>query len=260
MCPSTLGCRLSVSFFLTLAITQLFFSYGLVRGTNRFKHIVLIDLSVSSPAYVPVSSNPCLLGSTVCGYFQYDAFTTTLAFWSMFQMTWPGLLFFVQLYQVGQGKTTNESMNYQRYSYRGRGANVRERILRSLAEIDSGVAGAGHPLQEERINLLEQGAGMDDDDDEWAQEESKPVGVGEHSHHGHSHGSRGGGGGGGGMWNLLVGTARSRRANGDDEGPSNPFDFGLWQNCMGFWSHRQGPMRGVNWYSFYEAEPSSSRP
>ncbi|KAG0033167.1 palmitoyltransferase akr1 [Podila clonocystis] len=215
-------------------------------------------LYVVSPTYVPVSSNPCLLGGTLCGYFQYDAFTTTLAFWSMFQVTWPGLLFFVQLYQIGQGKTTNESMNYQRYSYRGRGANVRERILRSLAEIDSGVAGAGHPLQEERINLLEQGAGGKDDDDEaWVQEESKPVGVGEHSHHGHSHGNRGGGGGG--MWNLLVGTARSRRALGDDEGPTNPFDFGLWQNCLGFFSPSQGPMRGVSWYSFYEAEPSTSR-
>ncbi|KAF9336297.1 palmitoyltransferase akr1, partial [Podila minutissima] len=150
-------------------------------------------LSVVSPTYVPVSSNPCLLGGTLCGYFQHDAFTTTLAFWSMFQVTWPGLLFVVQLYQVGQGTTTNESMNYQRYSYRRRGANVRERILRSLAEIDSGVAGAGHPLQEERINLLEQGAGgMDDDDETWAQEESKPVDVGEHSHHGHS-GNHGGG-------------------------------------------------------------------
>ncbi|KAF9429961.1 palmitoyltransferase akr1 [Podila epigama] len=163
-------------------------------------------LSIASPTYVPDMSNPCLLGGTICGYFQYDGFTTTLAFWSMFQMTWPGLLFVVQLYQVGQGKTTNESMNYHRHSSQSRSANVRERILRSLAEIDSGVAGAGHPLQEERINLLEQGASSADDDETlWAHpegEESKAVEIGEHSHHGHSHGGRGGGGGGG-MWNLL---------------------------------------------------------
>lgn len=204
----------------------------------------------------------------MCGYFQHDAFTTTLAFWSMFQVTWPGLLFFVQLYQVGQSKTTNEAMNFQRQIYSGKAMSIRQRILRSLTEIDSEMAGAGHPLQEESINLLEAGAGAaGEEEDETLftrEEESKPVGFGDHSHHGHSHGHGGHGhghgprGGGGGMWNLIVGTARGRRRqnHGDDEA-SNPFDFGLWQNCLGFWSNnRQGPLRGINWYTFYEAEPS----
>ncbi|KAG0062926.1 palmitoyltransferase akr1 [Linnemannia elongata] len=224
-------------------------------------------LAITSPAYVAIASDPCILGDSLCSYFQHDAFTTTLAFWSMFQVTWPGLLFFVQLYQVGQSKTTNEAMNFQRQTYSGKAMNIRQRILRSLTEIDSEMAGAGHPLQEESINLLEAGAGAageEEDETLFArEEESKPVGFGDHSHHGHSHGHGGHGHGhgprgGGGMWNLLVGTARGRRRqnHGDDEA-SNPFDFGLWQNCLGFWSdNRQGPLRGINWYTFYEAESS----
>ncbi|KAG0262825.1 palmitoyltransferase akr1 [Mortierella polycephala] len=222
-------------------------------------------LSIVSPKYVPVDSNPCLLGATLCGYFQYDAFTTTLAFWSVFQMTWPGLLFFVQLYQVGQALTTNEAMNYQKHSHAGRAMNVRQRILRSLSEIDSEMAGAGHPLQEESINLLESSGAALGDDDEAAtlfarEEESNPVGFGDHAevhNHGHSHGGRNAGRGGGGMWNLIVGTARGRRQqHGQEDEASNPFDFGLWQNCVGFWTQsRQGPLRGVNWYAFYEVEP-----
>ncbi|KAF9136793.1 palmitoyltransferase akr1 [Mortierella sp. GBA39] len=221
-------------------------------------------LAITSPAYVAVASNPCLLGDSLCSYFQHDAFTATLAFWSMFQVTWPGLLFFVQLFQVGQSKTTNEAMNFQRQTYSGKAMNIRQRVLRSLTEIDSEIAGAGHSLQEESINLLEAGAGAAGEEEDEAlfarEEESKPVGFGDHSHHGHSHGHEGHGHGprgGGGMWNLIVGTARGRRQNHGDDEASNPFDFGLWQNCLGFWSdNRQGPLRGINWYTFYEAEPS----
>jgi len=179
-------------------------------------------------------------------------------------MTWPGLLFVVQLFQVGQAKTTNESMNFQRLTYSGKAMNIRQRILRSLTEIDSEIAGAGHPLQEESINLLEAGAGAageEDDETLFArEEESKPVGFGDHAQHGghsHGHGHGHGSRGGGGMWNLLVGTARGRHRQGGDDETSNPFDFGLWQNCLSFWSdNRQGPLRGINWYTFYEAEPS----
>ncbi|KAG0005783.1 palmitoyltransferase akr1 [Entomortierella chlamydospora] len=217
-------------------------------------------LAVMSPKYIPVQSNPCVLGDTLCGYFQYDAFTTSLAFWSIFQMTWPGLLFIVQLYQISQGKTTNEALNYQRHSYLGKSMNIRQRILRSLTEIDSEIVSAGNSLQEETINLLEAGGAAEEEDEATLfsrEEESKPVGFGDHSngHHHHSRGS--GGGGGGGMWNLIVGTARRRHAQGSMAEESSPFDFGLWQNCLGFFTEgRRGPLRGVNWYTFYEVEPT----
>jgi len=215
-----------------------------------------IDLSVTAPKYEPVPSNPCLLGDTLCGYFQYDAFATALAIWSMLQMTWPGLLFVVQLYQVGQAKTTNEAMSHQRYNAAGRGLSVRQRILRSLSEIDSEVAGAGHPLQEESINLLESGGG-DDDSTLIDREDEFKADSGDHQGHSHGHSHNHRRGGGGGMWGLLKGTARGRQQHGEEPEATNPFDFGLLQNCMGFWTQgSQGPLRGVNWYAFYEVEPT----
>ncbi|GJJ78834.1 palmitoyltransferase ZDHHC13/17 [Entomortierella parvispora] len=213
-------------------------------------------LSIVSPKYEPVPSNPCLLGETMCSYFQYDAFATMLAIWSILQMTWPGLLFVVQLYQVGQAKTTNEAMSHQRYNTVGRGLSIRQRILRSLSEIDSEMAGAGHPLQEESINLLEAGGG-DDDSTLIDREDEFKADSGDHHGHGHGHGHGHRRGGGGGMWGLLVGTARGRRQHGDEPESTNPFDFGFLQNCVGFWTQgRRGPMRGVNWYAFYEVEPT----
>ncbi|KAK3815273.1 MAG: putative ankyrin repeat-containing protein [Benniella sp.] len=211
-------------------------------------------LSINAPTYVPIESDPCLLTESLCSYFQYDGFTTALAFWSLIQMTWPSLLFFVQLYQITQGRTTNEALSFPGYSSGSSSMKIRQRILRSLSEIDSEVAGAGHPLQEENIHLLEATGGADDDSLFVGNDESRAVGIGEHSNHNHGHGHRRGGG----MWNLLVGTARSRhqhRGGSDHDEGRNPFDFGLLQNCIGFFSEdKRGPLRRLNWYAFYEAE------
>ncbi|KAF8977401.1 palmitoyltransferase akr1 [Entomortierella lignicola] len=229
----------------------IFFLIIFIISVPVYAYLSFEYLYIMSPKYVPVESNICLLGETLCGYFQYDAFTTTLAIVALLQMTWPGLLLIVQLYQVGQAKTTNEALNHQRHSYLGKSMNIRQRILRTLTEIDSEIAGSSS-LQEESINLLEAGGAAEDEDEATLfsrEEESKPVGFGDHTN-GHHHRGRGGGG----MWNLIVGTAR-RRHHAEIAEESNPFDFGLWQNCLGFFTEgRRGPLRGVNWYSFYEVE------
>ncbi|KAF9438911.1 palmitoyltransferase akr1 [Entomortierella beljakovae] len=219
-------------------------------------------LSIMSPTYTPAGSDPCILGNTMCGYFQYDAFTTSLAIWSIFQVTWPGFLFLVQIIQVGQARTTAEALNFQKHRFLGKGMNIRQRILRSLSENDNEIALNGR-FQEESINLLEAGAGAAEDDISHVSglEDSHAVGVGDHSGHNHSghdhsgHGHRKGGGNG--IWGLLVGTARRHRNHDNESDESNPFDFGLWQNCLGFFSDgRLGPTRGVSWYTFYEVEPT----
>ncbi|KAG0224280.1 palmitoyltransferase akr1 [Actinomortierella wolfii] len=227
-----------------------------------------------SPDYKPIEGQPCLLGTDLCRFFQHDAYTTTLAFWTMFQGTWPILLFVVQISQIAMARTTNESMNYQRYSYKAPGAHIRQRILRSIAEIDAELAGMGHPLRgrgplaEESLQLLEQGV----------EDESLLASTEETTTNGHAgNGSVqtaaataapnvGGGGGGTGMWSLLVGTMRSsrmrrRHGHGAEEDIDNPFDFGVIQNCIGFWTQNTaGPLRGIDWYTFYEApEPHEMR-
>ncbi|KAF9117062.1 palmitoyltransferase akr1 [Mortierella sp. AM989] len=248
-CPWIFNCIGAKNHRAFIVFLSLFISTVPIYAYLSFEY-----LSVMSPKYSPLESNPCVLGDTLCGYFQYDAFTTTLAIWSVLQMTWPGLLLFVQLYQIGQGKTTNEALNFQRHSYLGKSMNIRQRILRSLTEIDSEIVRAGDSLQEESINLLEAGGAAEEADEATLfsrEEESKPVGFGDHAD-GHHHHNRGGG-----MWNLIVGTAKRRRQHGESTEESSPFDFGLWQNCVGFFTEgRRGPLRGVNWYSFYEVEPT----
>ncbi|KAG0251582.1 palmitoyltransferase akr1 [Actinomortierella ambigua] len=229
-------------------------------------------LAVITPSSLPLESETCLLGGDLCRYFQMDAFSTTLALWTMFQGTWPVLLFVVQISQIATARTTNEAMNYQRYSYKAPGAHIRQRILRSITEIDAELAGMGHPLSgrgplaDESLRLLEQG--IEDDDNTLVVEETSNGQVGSDNDAGSTATpAPSGGGGSSGMWGLLVGTARShrlRRKHGHDgqgEDVVNPFDFGLIQNCTGFWTqNKSGPLRGVDWYTFYEApEPGEVR-
>ncbi|KAF9157303.1 palmitoyltransferase akr1 [Actinomortierella ambigua] len=229
-------------------------------------------LAVITPSSLPLESETCLLGGDLCRYFQMDAFSTTLALWTMFQGTWPVLLFVVQISQIATARTTNEAMNYQRYSYKAPGAHIRQRILRSITEIDAELAGKGHPLSgrgplaDESLRLLEQG--IEDDDNTLVVEETSNGQLGSDNDAGSTATpAPSGGGGNSGMWGLLVGTARSHRLrrkhghDGQEEDVVNPFDFGLIQNCTGFWTqNKSGPLRGVDWYTFYEApEPGEVR-
>lgn len=96
-----------------------------------------IDLSISSPIYDHKVDSACLIGSTVCGYFDYDAWTLSLTVWVLFQLTWTVFLLVVQLYQVAVGTTTNESANINRYAYMN--ANT------SLIAAGGGTAGTDGP-------------------------------------------------------------------------------------------------------------------
>lgn len=77
----------------------------------------IIDLSIKAPIYDHGPDSTCLLGATVCGYFDYDTWTLALTIWVVFQLTWSMFLLGVQLYQVAIGMTTNESANANRYAY-----------------------------------------------------------------------------------------------------------------------------------------------
>ncbi|KAG1452751.1 hypothetical protein G6F56_007737 [Rhizopus delemar] len=70
-----------------------------------------------APLYDHKPESTCLLGPTLCGYFDYDTWTLSLTIWVLFQLTWSVFLLGVQLYQIAVGMTTNESANMKRYSY-----------------------------------------------------------------------------------------------------------------------------------------------
>ncbi|KAG0740430.1 hypothetical protein G6F57_004835 [Rhizopus arrhizus] len=102
-------------------------------------------LSMTAPIYDHGPESTCLLGSTICGYFDYDTWTLSLTIWVVFQLTWSVFLLGVQFYQVGVGITTNESANMNRYSYMNTDT--------SLLSVGGGTAGTDGP------SLSEEGRG-----------------------------------------------------------------------------------------------------
>ncbi|CEJ00496.1 Putative Palmitoyltransferase [Rhizopus microsporus] len=115
----------------------LIYLVNMVIAIVTFTVLSLNYLSISSPIYDHKVDNACLIGSTMCGYFDYDAWTLSLTIWVLFQLTWTVFLLVVQLYQVAVGTTTNESANINRYAYMNANA--------SLIAAGGGTAGTDGP-------------------------------------------------------------------------------------------------------------------
>lgn len=180
---------------------------------------VTVDLSITAPIYDHGPDSTCLLGSTVCGYFDYDTWTLALTIWILFQLTWSMFLLGVQLYQVAVGMTTNESANMNRYAY----MNANQGMITNLTV--GGIEGSDGPS----------------------------VAGGENGHsHGHSHGQ----GGFCPCLQLVAGAralhkARNRRGNNLNKA-GNVFDHGCWNNCLDFWAPDGGSSGSINYYEIYD--------
>ncbi|KAI8350886.1 ankyrin repeat-containing domain protein, partial [Choanephora cucurbitarum] len=181
-------------------------------------------LSITAPIYDRGPDSTCLLGSTVCGYFDYDTWTLSLTIWVLIQLTWSVFLLGVQLYQIAVAMTTNESANVNRYSYMKAPANG---ITSSLpVGAVNGVEGSDGPsalpLNGEPQN---------------------------HHHHHHHHG-------GFCPCLQLVAGARALHKARNQPGSGvkrNVFDHGCWANCLDFWSDStEGKSHGVNYYELYD--------
>ena len=65
------------------------------------------DLSSASTS----ASDSCnVLSASLCKVVNADAYTLLLAIWASLQLTWVGMLLFVQFIQVTRGMTTYENM------------------------------------------------------------------------------------------------------------------------------------------------------
>ncbi|CAG8466373.1 21052_t:CDS:2 [Gigaspora margarita] len=173
------------------------------------KPILLTDFAISAPPYVPIESEPCWLSDTYCGFFQYDGWTAALCVWSALQLPWLLILLCFQIYQISSAKTTNEVMNFHRYSY--------------FTNKSPNVGGNGINGANEIINKT-------DTTHQQNECESKCK-----HHHKHNHFSR-------------IRKVFERR---DDV--VNPFDFGCWNNWVGFWSEgKRGMLQNVDWYEVFD--------
>ncbi|CAG8522769.1 11421_t:CDS:2 [Acaulospora morrowiae] len=194
-----------------------------------FEYLCFQYFMIVAPEYVPIPSEACLLNGTLCGFFQYDAWTSVLCIWIGLQLTWTVGLLGMQSFQISSAKTTNEMANFHRYSYFGNrtGGNVREQIMATLA------AGPGAS----RAAQVGDGGGDDHSSD---------------NNHGNASG----------LLRMFGGREGARRRNNSlhNYNNGNPFDFGCWNNCLDFWSQGQGGMlQNVDWYRLYDVPLTDRR-
>ncbi|CAG8732539.1 12447_t:CDS:2, partial [Racocetra persica] len=93
------------------------------------------DFMISTPPYIPNSSDSCFLNDVLCGIFHYDMWTASIDIWIGLNVIWIIGLILTQAYQIAKAKTTYEMANLHRYSYFGNynSINVREQIMATLA-------------------------------------------------------------------------------------------------------------------------------
>ncbi|CAG8451766.1 26598_t:CDS:2 [Dentiscutata erythropus] len=146
---------------------------------------------------------------TYCGFFQYDAWTASLCAWSAVQLPWLIILLCFQVYQISSAKTTNEVMNFHRYSYF---------TNKSPSVGSNGAAGVNEVINSTDVTHQQSECG------------SKC-----NHHHKHNHFSR------------------IRRVFERHDDIVNPFNFGCWNNCLGFWSEgNRGKLQNVDWYEIFD--------
>jgi hypothetical protein len=202
------------------------------------------DLGNIEPSYDPIPHQPCLLTTSMCAYFQYDAWSTYLALWVGLMTLWVILLCVSQLLLIAQNITTNENMRGSHYEYLH--AYVDED---DAARIESGWSRV--PGDED-----DDGSGANRKLSRWTL--ARLLGFSKRRR-ARSHAI------------PLVATSSQRGPAAQADGSvvarpvfvrkkrvfRNPFDGGAWWNLTSFFLHqRQGiqatPFGSVDWTAFYE--------
>lgn len=213
----------------------------------------LVDFSSLPALPSPTPTNPaiepptCLIPGPLCTAATADTFALSVVVWATVQLGWTLILLGAQLWQICRQMTTLEVSNVGRYGYMGGkpGVSVGGQM---------GAVARGKAALEASLALGEEGA----EDGE---------GEGEHVHgNGCEHRRRslttaGGGGAGSkavgkaGFLLKILGIDRFTRGKAAEglahagEVP-NPFDLGVWANCVDFWS--RGRELGVDYQRLWE--------
>ncbi|KAL1858979.1 palmitoyltransferase akr1 [Diaporthe australafricana] len=201
-------------------------------GVNNHRHffLYLVNLTLAIfmldgilyyyfTASMASASDQCnIFGPTVCQVINTDTYTVLLGFWANLQLTWVGMLLFVQFIQVARAMTTYENM-----------FGVNNVAASSLTSAFTSTGAPLDPTHPDAIAMPPSGAA--------AQSEA----AGGHGHHGHRHG---GGGFFKSMSKLLgvdafveTATGRGAAAGGKNKRRKgkNPYSRGCLTNCKDFW-------------------------
>jgi palmitoyltransferase len=212
-----------------------FFLYliNLTLGILTFDWLVYHYFQTINPS---VSDQCNILAPSLCKVVNTDAYTLLLSIWATLQLTWVGMLLFVQFIQVSRNMTTYENMFGVDHH--------------SASALNSAFTSTGAPLAGVNPGPLDQAAG--------------------HQGHGHNHNH----GGFLKTWSKLLGvdtfietaTGRGAAAGGKNKkNKRNPYSKGCMTNCKDFWCDPapvfgkretgSGMLDGrpVNWTEIYES-------
>ncbi|KAI7828390.1 hypothetical protein BX661DRAFT_181987 [Kickxella alabastrina] len=267
-CPWTYNCVGALnhrSFMLFLGF--------LVLGVFVFVVLVSMYLSYVFVVYDPIPGQPCYLGESMCGLFQADAWAVVLTGWLGINCSWAGFLLVSQLYQVAVGCTTNEmTTGYLRVAPRGKDGHQCKHghshahghghghghgskqgakkgpVSGAASWLKSAIIGLGGTV-ESGDRTMSTSATARPADAEAAGSENMPPPISNASS----------------MTSTSVlsqneesfpltgmGYAALSSSSGTG-GKKDPYDFGLVDNCLGFWTHdKEGRLANTDWFSVME--------
>ncbi|KAI1781318.1 ankyrin [Hypoxylon cercidicola] len=160
----------------------------------------------------PDTANCLLLAESICDVVTVDPYTVLLGLWTTLQLTWVGMLIFVQFIQVARAMTTYENL----YGIQDG----------SVSSITSAFTSTGAPLDPSHADVAAPPSAAAD-----------PLGVGRGAHaHAHKKGFLK-------QWGRLLGvdtfietaTGRGAATGNKTQKKRNPYNKGLVQNCRDFW-------------------------
>ncbi|OTB07273.1 hypothetical protein M426DRAFT_54068 [Hypoxylon sp. CI-4A] len=196
-------------------------------GVNNHRHffLYLINLTFGVLFFdwllyyyfteLPTStSQECvILAEAICSIVNADPYSVALGIWASLQLTWVGMLLFVQFVQIARAMTTYENM----YGIQDG----------SASSLGSAFTSTGAPLNPDHPDAAPASAAAD------------PLGTGRGAH-GHAHKQKQGFLK---QWGRLLGvdtfietaTGRGAATGTKQRKKGNPYSKGLVQNCRDFW-------------------------
>ncbi|KAJ2806434.1 palmitoyltransferase akr1 [Coemansia guatemalensis] len=206
--------------------------------------------------YDPIPGQPCYLGDYACGLFQSDSWTVVSTGWISLNCLWVIVLLVSQLYQISIGQTTNEfQTGFMRLAPRKSKSCKHEHahgkhksmVERAASRLRTLIIGIGGTVAVEEQTAPAAAISQPESD-------SRPPPI-SHSNTATSD-------------ELLPQNADSNqlsfalrnigytrlRDEDVEKAKSNPFSFGMINNCLEFWTlGAEGKLVGVNWFEVMEA-------
>ncbi|KAJ2777047.1 palmitoyltransferase akr1, partial [Coemansia interrupta] len=231
-------------------------------GIAAYIMLVGTYLSYVFVVYDPVPGQPCYLGDITCGMFQSDSWVVVSTLWVGVNCAWATFLLITQLYQIAVGSTTNElTTGYSRVSPRtkdghrhshhghghGHGHRAGGRGRRSLFKgafgwIASLIVGIGGTVASGDRTMSTSGAdgpGMDSESEQLSPDSQMPPPISQSStaSSGEILAENRVGQASIPLTSIRYASLLNADGNVDSRRRKDPYNFGLVDNCLGFWTH-----------------------